>query len=65
MSGYAVTRIRVVAADDSYVIREFIKSVLGSAPGIDLVAVCSTATELELAIETGSPDVVWSAPVWC
>jgi DNA-binding NarL/FixJ family response regulator len=50
--------IRVVAADDSYMIREFLKSVLGSDPQVDLVAVSSNATELRSAIETESPEVV-------
>lgn len=50
--------IRVIAADDSYMIREFLRTVLGSAPQVDLVALCSNATELRSAIATESPAVV-------
>ena len=50
--------IRVVAADDSYMIREFLDTILGSAPEIDLLAICSNAKELMAAIEAESPDVV-------
>jgi DNA-binding NarL/FixJ family response regulator len=53
-----VAPIRVVAADDCYVIREFLSTVLESAPEVDLVALCSNAKELMVAIEAESPDVV-------
>jgi len=50
--------IRVVVAEDSYVIREFLTATLVSAPEVELVAVCTNGKELERAIETWDPDVV-------
>jgi DNA-binding NarL/FixJ family response regulator len=50
--------IRVVAAEDSYVIREFLTSTLEAAPEVDLVAVCSNRNELDQAIESLQPDVL-------
>ncbi|MBV9309970.1 MAG: response regulator transcription factor [Solirubrobacterales bacterium] len=50
--------IRVVMAEDSYMIREFLFSTLSAAPEVDLVAVCTNAKELQTAIDTWSPDVV-------
>ena len=58
MDESTVGPIRVVAADDSYLIREFLTTILEPAPEIDLVAVCSDAKELMVAIDTESPDVV-------
>jgi len=50
--------IRVVLAEDSYIIREFLVDTLSAAPEIELVAVCCNAKELRTAIDTWSPDVV-------
>src|SRR2546421_1413994 len=50
--------IRVVVAEDSYIIREFLADTLSAAPNVELVAVCCNARELERAIEIWSPDVV-------
>jgi DNA-binding NarL/FixJ family response regulator len=50
--------VRVVVAEDSYVIREFLTMALSGAPEIDLMAVCSNGKELETAIGTWHPDVV-------
>jgi DNA-binding NarL/FixJ family response regulator len=50
--------IRVVAAEDSYVIREFLTSTLDAAPEVDLVAICSDRNELDHAIESLHPDVL-------
>ena len=50
--------IRVVIAEDSYMIREYLATTLNAAPEVDLVAVCANAKELQLAIETWTPDVV-------
>ena len=50
--------LRVVVADDSYLVREAIAHVLADAPGIDVVAVCSDVDSLRLAIEAERPDVV-------
>ena len=50
--------LRVVLADDSYLVREAIVHVLADVPGIDVVAVCSDVDSLRLAIEAERPDVV-------
>jgi DNA-binding NarL/FixJ family response regulator len=50
--------IRVVAAEDSYVVREFLTSMLESAPEVELVAVCSDRQELDAAIASENPDVL-------
>ncbi|HEY2258398.1 MAG TPA: response regulator transcription factor, partial [Solirubrobacteraceae bacterium] len=50
--------IRVIAADDSYVVREFLSATLQATPQVELVAVCSNGNELEAAIETHPPDVL-------
>ena len=49
--------IRVVVAEDSYVIREFLISTLEAAPEVDLIAVCSDRNEVDRAIESLRPDV--------
>jgi DNA-binding NarL/FixJ family response regulator len=50
--------IRVIAADDSYVIREFLTLTLSEAPEVELVDVCENAIELDAAIDSRRPDVV-------
>ena len=50
--------MRVIAAEDSYVIREFLTATLGSAPDVDLLAVCANGKELEAALAEERPDVV-------
>ncbi|HWM10699.1 MAG TPA: response regulator transcription factor [Solirubrobacteraceae bacterium] len=50
--------IRVVIADDSYLVREALGHVLAEADGIELVASCSDRGTLGTAIETERPDVV-------
>ncbi len=54
----AARPIRVVIAEDSYLIREILMATLASAPEVDLVAVCSNGKELKTAIDTWHPDVV-------
>jgi chemotaxis response regulator CheB len=56
--GEATAPVRVVVAEDSYVIREFLTMALGTAPEVELVAVCSNGNELQTAIENWNPDVV-------
>ncbi len=51
-------RIRVVAADDSYLIRESLTVMLGSDPEIELVGMCSNGKELEACIAAEHPAVV-------
>ena len=50
--------IRVVVAEDSYVVREFLTTMLESAPEVDLLAVCSNREELDAAIAAEDPDVL-------
>ena len=50
--------IRVVIAEDSYLIREVLTTTLATAPEVELVAVCANGKELKMAIETWRPDVV-------
>ena len=58
-TGTTTTRpIRVIVAEDSYMIREFLTAVLSSAPEVELVAVCSNGKELRTAIDAWDPDVV-------
>jgi DNA-binding NarL/FixJ family response regulator len=51
-------RVRVVVAEDSYMIREFLISVLNSASDLELVGVCTTSRELQLAVSSLHPDVI-------
>ena len=51
-------RIRVIVADDSYLIRESVSVMLASVPGIELVSVCCDGNELEATIAAQRPDVV-------
>jgi DNA-binding NarL/FixJ family response regulator len=50
--------ISVVIADDSYMIREFLATALGTTPRVRMLAACSDATELQKAIESYEPEVV-------
>ena len=50
--------IRVVLAEDSYMIREFLAETLTAAPEVELAAVCSNGKELQMAVDTWHPDVV-------
>jgi DNA-binding NarL/FixJ family response regulator len=50
--------IRVVIAEDSYVIREFLTTTLSASPQVELVAICTNGKELQTAIDTWDPDVV-------
>jgi DNA-binding NarL/FixJ family response regulator len=50
--------IRVVFADDSYLVREAMTHVLADDPRIDLVAICEDGESLLAAIEAELPDVV-------
>jgi len=49
---------RVVVAEDAYLIREVLTSMLSSAPEVELVAVCTNGKELRAAIDRWHPDVV-------
>jgi DNA-binding NarL/FixJ family response regulator len=50
--------IRVVLADDSYLVREALTHVLEAADGIEVVATCRDRDTLADAIEAAAPDVV-------
>jgi DNA-binding NarL/FixJ family response regulator len=50
--------IRVVLADDSYLVREALDHVLAEADGIEVVASCRDRDSLRRAIEEERPDVV-------
>jgi DNA-binding NarL/FixJ family response regulator len=58
MSSNPARPIRVIAAEDSYVVREFLSSTLESAPEVELVAVCSNRNELDVALAAERPDVL-------
>ncbi len=51
-------RLRVIAADDSYLIRESLALMLASEPRVELVSVCGDGNELEATIAAQHPDVV-------
>jgi DNA-binding NarL/FixJ family response regulator len=50
--------LRVVLADDSYLLREALLRVLAEADGIDVVATCGDRDTLYAAVEEERPDVV-------
>jgi DNA-binding NarL/FixJ family response regulator len=50
--------LRVVLADDSYLVREAISHVLETEPGFALVATCEDGDALLAAVESERPDVV-------
>jgi DNA-binding NarL/FixJ family response regulator len=56
--GQGAAAIRVVLADDSYLVREALDHVLAGADGIEVVASCRDRDSLRRAIEEGRPDVV-------
>jgi DNA-binding NarL/FixJ family response regulator len=50
--------MRVVLADDSYLVREALERVLAEADGVEVVAACGDLPSLREAIEEKLPDVV-------
>src|SRR5512135_2942858 len=50
--------IRVVIAEDSYLIREVLVTTLNESDEVELVAICSNGKELRTAVENWHPDVV-------
>jgi DNA-binding NarL/FixJ family response regulator len=50
--------MRVVLADDSYLVREALEHVLAEADGVEVVATCGDLPSLREAIEEQRPDVV-------
>jgi DNA-binding NarL/FixJ family response regulator len=51
-------RLRIVVADDSYLMREAIRQVLEQLASVDVVAVCVDGDELRAAVNRELPDVV-------
>jgi len=50
--------IRVVLADDHYLVREGVRRLLATQPDLEVVAACSDLDSLLAAVETEHPDVV-------
>ena len=50
--------IRVVLADDHYLVREALRGLLDAEPGIEVAAVCHDLNSLLAAVEHQRPDVV-------
>ena len=50
--------IRVVLAEDQYIVREGIRRLLETQPGLEIAAVCDDLDSLLAAVEAESPDVV-------
>jgi DNA-binding NarL/FixJ family response regulator len=50
--------IRVVLADDHYLVREGVRRLLETDPDIEVAATCDDLDSLLAAVETGQPDVV-------
>jgi DNA-binding NarL/FixJ family response regulator len=51
-------RLRVVIAEDTYLVREALERILGSSKGIEVVGSCSDFDSLMAAIEQKRPDAV-------
>lgn len=58
MQGAVSTVLRVIIADDEYLVREGARSVLASIPGLDVVGVAANPSELALRIAEAEPHVV-------
>ena len=50
--------IRVVLAEDHYIVREGIRRLLETQPGLEIAAVCDDLDSLLAAVEAEKPDVV-------
>ena len=50
--------IRVVLADDHYLVREGVRRLLETQPDVEVVAVCGTREEVIAAVDAEVPDVV-------
>lgn len=50
--------IRVVLAEDQYIVREGIRRLLETQPGLEIAAVCDDLDSLLAAVEAEGPDVV-------
>jgi DNA-binding NarL/FixJ family response regulator len=50
--------IRVVLAEDHYIVREGIRRLLETQPGVEIAAVCDDLDSLLAAVDAAEPDVV-------
>jgi DNA-binding NarL/FixJ family response regulator len=50
--------VRVVLAEDNLLVREGLRQLLGTAPEVEVVAVCGDRNSLLSAVETARPDAV-------
>jgi DNA-binding NarL/FixJ family response regulator len=50
--------IRIVLAEDHYLVREGVRRLLGTQPDVEVVAVCGDLDSLLAAVEAERPDVV-------
>jgi len=50
--------IRIVLAEDHYLVREGVRRLLEAEPGVEVVAACGDLASLFVAVERESPDVV-------
>ena len=53
-----MTTLRIVIAEDHYLVREGVRKALGEEPDLEVVAAVSSATELDAAAAGLQPDVV-------
>lgn len=53
-----MTQLRVVVADDHYLVREGVRQALERSEGISVVAVVGSASELDSVVEAERPDAV-------
>src|SRR5919109_755938 len=58
VASYACPVIRLVLAEDSYLVREGIRRLLETQPEVELVASCGDLDSLLGAVEAERPDVV-------
>jgi DNA-binding NarL/FixJ family response regulator len=56
--GSPAAPLRLAIADDSYLVREALRELLGGVPEVEVVAVCEDRYSLIEAIDRESPDVV-------
>ncbi len=57
-SGERTVSVRIVVAEDSYLIREALRSLLDAQDDLELVAIASNLPDLLAAVDTHTPDVV-------
>ena len=58
MTGVSAGAVRVVLAEDNYLVREGVRRLLEAQDGIEVVATCGDVEALHAAVEQHRPDVV-------